>query len=64
MSDESELQAEFGSNGRTLSLNATTVDSQGHEMPIPICDKCNDGYMSYVIGRNHQVWMCSCGNIP
>jgi hypothetical protein len=64
MSEESELQSEFGSNDGALFINATAVDSQGHEMPVPMCNKCNDGYMTYLIGRNHQVWMCSCGYIP
>ena len=63
MSDESELQAEFGSNGGALFINATAVDSGGHEIEIPTCNRCTDGYSSQLFSNRCQVWVCSCGAV-
>jgi hypothetical protein len=60
MSDEGKLQLEF-SDLYGAQLTVMSWDSENSEIPIPICDKCNDGYMTCLISRNRQVWMCSCG---
>jgi hypothetical protein len=63
MSDESELQAEFGSNGGALFINATAFDSEGNEVEIPICNRCTNGYRTMLIGKEYAVWVCSCGAV-
>ncbi len=63
MSDESELQAEYGSIGGALFANMTAHDSEGNEIQIPVCNRCEDGYRSMLMGKGYGVWVCSCGAV-
>jgi hypothetical protein len=63
MSDESELQAEFGSNDGALFIEATACDSEGNTIETPECSRCKDGYRTMLIGNTHSVWICSCGAV-
>jgi hypothetical protein len=62
MSKEQELEAKLVCAEPFFDFaKATAFDSEGNEVAIPVCDKCNGGYMTCLMGRSHHVWMCSCG---
>jgi len=63
MSEEGELEAEYGSVGDIKFANATAFDSEGNEIETPICNRCKAGYRSMLIGKGYSVWICSCGAV-
>lgn len=60
---ETALIEEYGCSSPVQFTDESTVtayDSQGNEMEIPKCDKC-DQFKCQVIGKERFAWMCMNG---
>ncbi len=54
-----EFIAEFGGNMRFLNPeNMSLIDSEGKEIEIPLCTKC-DKFMNIMIGKEAFKWFCN-----
>lgn len=62
-SPESQLQEEWGTCGNVCFTHVTLHDSEGKEIEIPKCPKC-DVPMCQVIGKEAFRWIClgECDN--
>lgn len=58
-----QYQEEYGTIGNLEFSHVTLHDSEGKEIEIPKCPKC-DVHMTQVIGRESFMWICTmrCDN--
>lgn len=59
------LEAEYGSSHPVAMFKSVAmVDSEGNEVPYPLCEKCGTG-KTFLIGSQSHVSICmNCDNEP